>query len=106
VVGLLLTIAFAARGDWGALVLSGVAAAASATTLLICWRFAGDVRLATVGGLALGNATHGGLLIGFVAFALITGIRAWVTVRRDGDSGTKIPFGPTLAIGFLPAAAL
>jgi leader peptidase (prepilin peptidase)/N-methyltransferase len=110
VVGLLLTIAFAVRGDWDALVLSGVAAVASALILLICWRFAGagfgDVRLATLGGLALGHASHRGLLGGFIAFAVITVIQAWVTFRLDGDRGARIPYGPALAAGYLLAASL
>jgi leader peptidase (prepilin peptidase)/N-methyltransferase len=110
VVGLLLTIAFAVRGDWPALVLTGVAAVASTIILLICWRFAGagfgDVRLATLGGLALGHASHRGVLGGFVAFAVIIIIQAWVTLRLDGDRRARIPYGPALAAGFLLAAGL
>jgi leader peptidase (prepilin peptidase)/N-methyltransferase len=76
--------------------------------LLICWRFAGagfgDVRLATLGGLGLGHATHEGLLIALAGFALIIGVQAATTLARGGDRRSNIPYGPALAIGFLLAA--
>jgi leader peptidase (prepilin peptidase)/N-methyltransferase len=106
----LLTVALAVHGDWPGLALSGVAAVASGLTLLLCWRFAGagfgDVRLATLGGLGLGHATHRGLLIALGAFALITVTQAAMTLVRSGDRRSKIPYGPALAVGFLLAAAL
>lgn len=105
----LLTVALAVHGDWPGLALSDVAAMASGLTMLLCWRFAGagfgDVRLATLGGLGLGHATHRGLLLAFAAFTLITVTQAVVTVMRGGDRRSTIPYGPALAVGFLLAAA-
>jgi leader peptidase (prepilin peptidase) / N-methyltransferase len=105
-----LTVALAVHGDWPGLALSGVAALASGLVMLLCWRFAGagfgDVRLATLGGLGLGHATHRGLLLALAAFTLITVTQAVVTVMRGGDSRSTIPYGPALAVGFLLAVAL
>ena len=106
----LLTVGLAVQGDWAGLVISGVAAAASGLTLLLCWRFAGagfgDVRLATLGGLGLGHATQRGLLVALIAFALITMTQAAVTLMRGGNRRSTFPYGPALAIGFLLAASL
>src|SRR3954454_16452387 len=106
----LLTVGLAVQGDWTGLLISGVAAVASGLTLLLCWRFAGagfgDVRLATLGGLGLGHATHHGLLVALAGFALIIGVQAAITVARGGDRRRNIPYGPALAIGFLLAATL
>jgi leader peptidase (prepilin peptidase)/N-methyltransferase len=106
----LLTVALAMQGNWPGLALSGVAAAASGLTLLLCWRFAGagfgDVRLAMLGGLGLGHATHLGLLLALAAFILITVTQAVITVMRGGDRRSTFPYGPALATGFLLAAAL
>jgi leader peptidase (prepilin peptidase)/N-methyltransferase len=98
------------QGDWSGLVISAVAAVASGLTLLLCWRFAGagfgDVRLATLGGLGLGHATHRGLLVALAAFALITVTQAAITLMRGGNHRSSFPYGPALAIGFLLAASL
>jgi leader peptidase (prepilin peptidase)/N-methyltransferase len=106
----LLTVGLAVEGDWPGLAISGVAAAVSGLTLLLCWRFAGagfgDVRLATLGGLGLGHATHRGLLVALATFALITVIQAMITLMRGGNRRSTIPYGPALAIGFLLAASL
>ncbi len=106
----LLTVALAVHGDWPGLALSGVAAVASGLVMLLCWRFAGagfgDVRLATLGGLGLGHATHRGLLLALAAFTLITVTQAVVTLMRGGDRRSTIPYGPALTVGFLLAAAL
>ena len=88
----------------------GAVAVASGLTLLLCWRFAGagfgDVRLATLGGLGLGHATHQALLVALAAFALIIGVQGVITLMRGGDGRTKIPYGPALVVGFLLAATL
>ncbi|MCU1613223.1 MAG: putative prepilin leader peptidase [Frankiales bacterium] len=106
----LLTTGLAVQGDWTALVISGVAAVASGLTLFLCWRFAGagfgDVRLATLGGLGLGHATHRGLLVALTAFTLITVTQAVITLMRGGDRRSTFPYGPALAVGFLLAATL
>jgi leader peptidase (prepilin peptidase) / N-methyltransferase len=106
----LLTVGLAVEGDWPGLAISAVAAAASGLTLFLCWRFAGagfgDVRLATLGGLGLGHATHRGLLVALAAFALITVIQAMITLMRGGNRRSTFPYGPALAIGFLLAASL
>jgi leader peptidase (prepilin peptidase)/N-methyltransferase len=108
--GVLLTVGSAVHGDWRGLLLSGLAAAAAGAVLLLCWRFAGagfgDVRLATLGGLGLGHATHHGLLLGFVAFTVITVTQAVITLMRGGDRQSTFPYGPALAVGFLFAATL
>ena len=108
--GVLLTVGLAVHGDWRSLLLSGVAAAAAGVVLLLCWRFAGagfgDVRLATLGGLGLGHATHRGLLLALVAFTLIIVTQAVITWRRGGDRRSTFPYGPGLAAGFLLAATL
>jgi leader peptidase (prepilin peptidase)/N-methyltransferase len=105
-----LAVVLAVHGDWPGLALSGVAALASGLVMLLCWRFAGagfgDVRLATLGGLGLGHATHRGLLLALAAFTLITVTQAVVTLMRGGDRRSTIPYGPALAVGFLLAAAL
>lgn len=110
VTAVLLTVGLAVQGDWGGLAISGVAAAASGLTLLLCWRFAGagfgDVRLATLGGLGLGHATQRGLLVAFIAFALITMTQAAITLMRGGNRRSTFPYGPALAIGFLLAASV
>jgi leader peptidase (prepilin peptidase)/N-methyltransferase len=106
----LLALGLALHGDWRGFLISGIAATASGLTLLICWRFAGagfgDVRLATLGGLGLGHATHHGLLVALAGFALIIGVQAAITVARGEDRRSNIPYGPALAIGFLLAATL
>jgi leader peptidase (prepilin peptidase)/N-methyltransferase len=106
----LLAIGAAVHGDWPRLALSGVAAVASGLTLLLCWRFAGagfgDVRLATLGGLGLGHATHRGLLLAIAAFTLITLTQAVITLVRAGHRRSTFPYGPALAMGFLLAATL
>jgi leader peptidase (prepilin peptidase)/N-methyltransferase len=75
----LLTVGLALHGDCRGLLISAIAATASGLTLLLCWRFAGagfgDVRLATLGGLGLGHATHSGLLVALAGFALGAMIR-------------------------------
>jgi leader peptidase (prepilin peptidase)/N-methyltransferase len=106
----LLTVGLAVQGDWPGLVTSGVAAVVSGLTLLVCWRFAGagfgDVRLAILGGLGLGHATHRGLLVALAAFVLITVTQAVSTLVRGGDRRSNFPYGPALATGFLLAATL
>jgi len=106
----LLTIGLAVHSDRTGLVISGVAAVVSGLTLLLCWRFAGagfgDVRLATLGGLGLGHATHRGLLVALAAFALITATQAVITLMRGGNHRSTFPYGPALVIGFLLAASL
>src|SRR3954470_1458314 len=106
----LLTVGLAIPGDWPGLVISGVAAVASGLTFLLWWRFAGagfgDVRLATLGGLGLGHATHRGLLVALAAFALITLTQAVIILMRGGNRRSTFPYGPALAIGFLLAASL
>ena len=108
--GVLLTVGFAVHGDWLGLLISGLAAAAAGVVLLLCWRFAGagfgDVRLAVLGGLGLGHATHRGLLFALAAFSLITVTQAVITLMRGGDRRDTFPYGPALAAGFLLAAAL
>jgi leader peptidase (prepilin peptidase) / N-methyltransferase len=107
---MLLALGLAMDGDWRGFLISGIAATASGLTLLICWRFAGagfgDVRLATLGGLGLGHATHHGLLVALAGFALIIGVQAAITVARGENRRSNIPYGPALAIGFLLAATL
>src|SRR3954447_716031 len=106
----LLTVGLAGQGDWPGLVISGVAAMASGLTLLLCWRFTGagfgDVRLATLGGLGLGHATHRGLLVALAAFALITVAQAVIILFRGGNRRSTFPYGPALAIGFMLAASV
>ena len=106
----LLAFGLALHGDWRGLLISAIAATASGLTLLVCWRFGGagfgDVRLATLGGLGLGHATHHGLLVALAGFALIIGVQAAITVARGEDRRSNIPYGPALAIGFLLAATL
>jgi leader peptidase (prepilin peptidase)/N-methyltransferase len=105
-----LTIGLAVQSDWTGLVASGIAAVVSGLTLWLCWRFAGagfgDVRLATLGGLGLGHATHRGLLVALAAFALITTTQAALTLMRGGNRRSTFPYGPALAIGFLLAASV
>ncbi|WP_138757704.1 peptidase [Modestobacter altitudinis] len=106
--GVLLTCVLSFRGDWDGLLMSVVAAAAAGSVALLCWRFAdvgfGDVRLAVLGGLGLGHATHRGLLIAVIAMALVVSMQATITVRRGGSLKTPIAFGPILSVGFLIAA--
>src|SRR3954453_3717829 len=106
----LLAVGLAVQGDWPGLVISGVAAVASGLTLVLCWRFAGagfgDVRLATLGGLGLGHATHRGLLVALIAFCVIILVQAIATLTRGGNRHSRLPFGPALAAAFLLAAAL
>ncbi|TQN43754.1 leader peptidase (prepilin peptidase)/N-methyltransferase [Blastococcus colisei] len=110
VTGVLLTVGFAMHGDWRGLFFSGLAAVAAGVVLLLCWRFAGagfgDVRLAMLGGLGLGHATHHGLLLALAAFTLITVTQAVITLMRGGGRQSTFPYGPALAAGFLLAATL
>ena len=109
-VGLLLTSAFVLQRDWRGLLISMVAAALSGLVLLLCWRLAGagfgDVRLAFLGGLGLGHATHQGLLIAVIAMALATLVQTTIVLRRGGDLQTAIAFGPVLSVGFVIAMAV
>lgn len=108
--GGLLLVGLGVEGDWRGLIVSGTAAGASGLTMLVCWRFAGagfgDVRIAVLGGLGLGHATHLGLAIALVAISLITLIQAAAVLVRGGTRQTRFPYGPALATGFLLAAAL
>jgi hypothetical protein len=108
--GVLLTLGLAVHGDWRGLLLSGVAAAAAGAVLLLCWRFAGagfgDVRLAVLGGLGLGHATHRGLFLALAALSLITVTQAVIKVMRGGGRQSTFPYGPALAVGLLLAATL
>lgn len=110
VTAVLLAAGYSIHRDWRALALSGVAAVALGLVMLLCWRFAGagfgDVRLAALGGLGLGHASHRGLIVGFIAFSVITIVQASVTLARGGDRHTTFPYGPALAVGFLLAAAV
>ncbi|MCZ2812113.1 MULTISPECIES: peptidase [unclassified Modestobacter] len=107
---LLLIVGLAVRGDWGGLLLSGVSTIAAGFTMLLCWRFAGagygDVRLAVLGGLGLGHANSGGLLLGLAVFAGVTCAQVGIALARGGNRETTIPYGPALAAGFLLAATL
>ena len=106
----LLLIGLTMHGDWRGLLLSGVGSVAGGLTMLMCWRCAGagfgDVRLAVLGGLGLGHATQGGLLLGFAALVATTGVQAGITLAHGGTRKTLIPYGPALAAGFLVAAAV
>ena len=106
----LLTVVLAAHREWRGLLISGVAAAAAGSVLLLCWRFAGagfgDVRLAVLGGLGLGHATPHGLVVALAAFTLLTLVEAGVTLAQGGDRHTTFAYGPGLATGFLLAASL
>jgi leader peptidase (prepilin peptidase)/N-methyltransferase len=106
----LLTVGLALHGDWRGFLISGVAATASGLTLLLCWRFMGagfgDVRLATLGGLGLGHATHSSLLVALAGIALVLGTQVLITLARGGDGRTTIPYGPALVIGFVLAGTL
>lgn len=106
----LLSVGLAVHGDWAGLALSGVGSIAAGLTLLLCWRFAGagfgDVRLAVLGGLGLGHTTHGGLLLGFAVFMVMTAAQAGVALARGGTRQTLLPYGPALAAGFLVAATV
>jgi leader peptidase (prepilin peptidase)/N-methyltransferase len=108
VVSCLLIGAFAVHQDWNELLISTVAAVVSGLVLLLCWRIAGagfgDVRVAVLGGLGLGHATHRGLLIALIAMAMVVSMQATITVRRGGNLQTPIAFGPVLSVGFLIAA--
>ena len=105
-----LVVGLAMAGDWPGLVFSGIAATAAWLTMLLCWRFAGagfgDVRLATLGGLGLGHATHRGLMVAFAAFTLITVMQAVIVLARGGNRRTTFAYGPGLTVGFLIAAAV
>lgn len=109
VTGALLLVGLAVHRDWRGLILSAVAAVAAGLVLLLCWRFAGagfgDVRLALLGGLGIGHATHRGAVVGTAVFCVIILFQAGVTLARGGNLHTTIPFGPALATGFLLAAA-
>lgn len=106
----MLIIGLAVDGDWAGLMLSVVGSLAAGLTMLMCWRFAGagfgDVRLAFLGGLGLGHATHRGLLLAFAMFTLITVSQAVITLLRGRSRKTAIPYGPALTVGFLVAAAI
>jgi leader peptidase (prepilin peptidase)/N-methyltransferase len=106
----LLTVGLALHGDGRGLLITAVATTASGLTLLLCWRFMGagfgDVRLATLGGLGLGHATHSGLLVALAGFALVVGMQVMITVARGRDLRTTIPYGPALVVGFVLAGTL
>ena len=110
VTALLVLVAATLTGDWRGLLLAGFASAAAGLILAACWRFAGvgfgDVRLAALGGLALGHTSPRALLWAFVAFTLIVAAQAIWTLSRGGDRHTMFAYGPALAIGFGLAATL
>jgi leader peptidase (prepilin peptidase)/N-methyltransferase len=96
--------------DWRGLATAALAAIASGLIVGFCWRFAGaglgDVRLAVLGGLGLGHVDRMSLVVGVVAFTLITLTAAAVCLARGGSRHDAIPYGPALATGFLLAAAV
>lgn len=109
-VAVLLTAGLALHRDWAGLVLSAVAALVGGLTMLMCWRLAGagfgDVRLAVLGGLGLGHTSPANLVLGLVAFTVVTGVLAGIALARGGSRRTLIPLAPALAAGFLVAAAV
>jgi leader peptidase (prepilin peptidase)/N-methyltransferase len=102
-VSALLGIAIAAIGDPGSLGPRAIwAAAAGGLLLLTAFAYPkgmgmGDVKLAAVMGLFLGDAVAVALLVGFLAGALV----GLLLILREGSSARKrgIPFGPFLAFG-------
>lgn len=95
--------------DWPALAITLVACAAAGLILAVCWRFAGvgfgDVRMALLGGLGLGHASHRSLTFAAAAFIVLTACQALWTFGRTRNRHATFPYGPALAVGFLIAAA-
>ncbi len=106
----LLAVGAGLDGDPRRLVWAAVGAAIGFVVLFVIWFVApggmgyGDVRLAGYIGLHLGYLSPGhvavGLFLGFLAGAL-GGAAVLLTTGRG--RGTKIPFGPFLALGALVA---
>jgi leader peptidase (prepilin peptidase)/N-methyltransferase len=59
-----------------------------------------------LGGLGLGHVDRMSLVVGVVAFTVITLTAAAVCLARGGSRHDTIPYGPALATGFLLAAAV
>ncbi len=106
VVPILLVVASAPDGDWGALLRAGVAGAALWLAYAVMW-FAypsgmgfGDVKLAGVLGMLLGWLGWGALVVGAFGAFLVGGIFALglLILRRAGRK-SGIPFGPWMLIG-------
>jgi leader peptidase (prepilin peptidase)/N-methyltransferase len=106
VLAVLLTVASALSGDWGALLRGVVGAAAMGSGYLVLALISpqgmglGDVKLSVALGFALAYLGWGPLAVGaFAAFALggTFGI-GLVVVRRAGRK-TGIPFGPWMVAG-------
>ncbi|KQS64334.1 hypothetical protein [Modestobacter sp. Leaf380] len=107
--GTAIAAALLLHGDVRAVAITAIATAAATLTLLACWRFAGagfgDVRLAALGGLGLGQVTASGVVLGLAAMVVVTMVQTALVVSRGGDRRTLMPLGPALAVGFLVAAA-
>lgn len=77
---------------------SGLAGAVTVVVRRLSHLGLGDVRLAALGGLGLGNVTDVGVLAGTCAFAVVG---VFTATRRQSST---FPLGPALAAGFLIAA--
>ena len=106
VVPILLLVASAPSGDWGALVRAGLAGAALWLAYAVMW-FAypsgmgfGDVKLAGVLGMLLGWLGWGALVVGAFSAFLVGGAfaLALLVLRRAGRK-SGIPFGPWMLLG-------
>lgn len=106
---ILVVIAGLITQDWRALLITAVVCCAAGLILWVCWRFAGagfgDVRLATVGGLGLGHATHRSVVLAVLAFMLLSMGQAVWTYIRTRDRKARFAYGPALVLGLFVAAA-
>jgi leader peptidase (prepilin peptidase)/N-methyltransferase len=109
----LLAVAAAAEGHWGALVraLLGGAVLFSGYLLLHLISPAslgrGDVNLSAVLGLCLGWLGWGSVLVGFCAASLAgLPVSLYLLCFRSRDRRPQIPYGPYLLVGALVAVAL
>lgn len=107
---LLLTAASIAGHSLDRLAAGLIVAAISGGLFYLAHRFStmgpGDPRLATLGGFGAGWAGYHGLVAGMLAFSLATTVQVAITVTRARTWHTTMPYGPSLAIGFLVAAAV
>ncbi len=91
-------------------VLPIVAGAGYLVLLVVPWLLGGmgfgDVKLAGVLGVGLGALGPDAALAGPLLAVLLGGVGATVALLRRRARGTRIPFGPSMLLGFWLAAAL
>lgn len=97
-------------GNWIVPSVASFASAVASGVFLTAWRFLGagfgDIRLAALGGLGLGDVSLNSLTVGLLVWTAVLAVQTGAVFGRGLPARTHVPLGPGLAAGFLTAAFL